>query len=124
MKDITSINPHIVIYFENNFKLSPGENYFQNMHRKATVTVEPTLLDFIAIFSLEFGRCNRPIGWSQLTVPPSVIYFNSVSVVYKIDVPSFLYIETSPAIKYLILQWKCHTNDVFVNTEKYEEFHT
>jgi len=41
------------------------------------------------------------------------------------DVPSFLCLETSPAIKYLLLKKrKYHTNDIFKDREKYGEFHT
>lgn len=41
------------------------------------------------------------------------------------DVPSFLCLETSPALQYLLLKKrKCHTNDVFVDREKYGEFHS
>jgi len=55
---------------------------------------------------------------------PLVIHFNSVSVVYKMDVLSFSCLETSPAIKYLLFKnQKCHKNDIFVDREKYEEFH-
>jgi len=60
-----------------------------------------------------------------VTVPPTIIHFNSVSVVYKMDVPSFLCLETSPAIKYLLLKKrKFHMNDIFVDREKYGESHT
>ena len=41
------------------------------------------------------------------------------------DVPSFLCLETSPALKYLLLRKrKCHTNKLFVGGEKYGEYHT
>lgn len=41
------------------------------------------------------------------------------------DVPSFLCLETSPAIKYLLLKnWKCHTNNNFADRENYGGFHT
>jgi hypothetical protein len=46
-------------------------------------------------------------------------------IIYKTDVPSFLCLETSPAVKYLLLKKrKHHTNAIFKDREKYGEFQT
>lgn len=38
------------------------------------------------------------------------------------DSPTFSCLETSPAIKYVLLKKrKCHTNNIFVDREKYRE---
>lgn len=41
------------------------------------------------------------------------------------DIPSLLYLETRPTIKHLLLKnRKRHTNDIFIDWKKYEEFPT
>lgn len=40
------------------------------------------------------------------------------------DVPSFMSLETSPAVKYLLLKkHQFHTNKIFAVSENYEQYH-